>query len=115
MLSPPYLKPSCFELRLPSFNRGPQTLNGALRGLSRTLVPLGGAVADSYAHDPYGLSAQSTVMPGLYELPRLNASPASSDERYLLATELIRQRNRFADGMREVRDLTERALAAVDR
>lgn len=90
-----------------------QTLNGALKGLSRILVPLGGTVADRYAHDPYGLSAQSTVLPGLYELPRLNALPASSDERHLLATELVRQRNRFADGMREVRDLAERTLAAV--
>ena len=89
------------------------TLNAALKGLSRILVPLGGTVADRYSHDPYGLSAQATVLPGLYELPRLDALPASSDERYLLLTELVRQRNRFADGMQQTRDLANRTLASL--
>lgn len=90
-----------------------QTLNRALKRLSRVLVPLGGTAAGSYGHDPYGLSAQSTLLPGLYDLPRMKALPAGSEERYLLATELVRQRNRFADGMREVRDLAKRTVAAL--
>jgi len=88
-------------------------LNTTLKALSRILVPLGGTVAGSYGHDPYGLSAQSTLLPGLYELPRMNSLGAGSEERHLLATELIRQRNRFADGMREVRDLARRTVAVA--
>jgi hypothetical protein len=90
------------------------TLNGALKGLSRVLIPLGGTVAGRYGHDPYGLSAQATVLPGLYELSRLGSLPPTSDERYLLQTELRRQRNRFADGMQQARDLADRALATLD-
>ncbi len=88
-------------------------LNEALKGLSRILVPLGGTVADRYAHDPYGLSAQTTLLPGLYELGRLGNLPSGSDERYLLETELVRQRNRVADGLRAARELAERAAATV--
>ena len=90
------------------------TLNGALKGLSRVLIPLGGTVVGRYGHDPYGLSAQTTVLPGLYELSRLGSLPPASDERHLLGTELRRQRNRFADGMQQARDLADRALAALD-
>jgi len=88
-------------------------LNTALKRLSRILVPLGGTVADRYSHDPYGLSAQATILPGLFELPHLTMLPPTSDERHLLWTELIRQRNRLADGMRETRELAERTVAAV--
>lgn len=90
-----------------------ETLNFVLKGLSRILIPLGGTVADRYAHDPYGLSAQATVLPGLYDLPRLSALPPTSDERYLLQTELIRQRNRLADGMLQARDLANGTVVAV--
>jgi hypothetical protein len=88
-------------------------LNAVLKGLSRILIPLGGTTVDRYSHDPYGLSAQATVLPGLYDLPRLSTLPAGSDERFLLVTELFRQRNRVADTLREARDLAERAVAAV--
>jgi len=90
-----------------------QILNSTLKALSRVLVPLGGTAAGTYGHDPYGLSSQSTLLPGLYELPRMKAQPVGSEERNLLETELIRQRNRFADGMREVRDMAKRTAAAV--
>jgi hypothetical protein len=90
-----------------------QTLNGALKQLSRILIPLGGTTVDRYSHDPYGLSAQATVLPGLYDLPRLNTLPSGSEERHLLATELIRQRNRLADAMRETRDLASQVIATV--
>jgi hypothetical protein len=89
------------------------TLNDALKGLSRILVPLGGTVADRYAHDPYGLSAQTTLLPGLYDLTRLADLLPGSDERYLLETELIRQRNRLADGLSAARDLANGAARAV--
>jgi len=89
-------------------------LNAALKGLSRILIPLGGTTVDRYSHDPYGLSAQATVLPGLYDLPRLGSLPPTSDERYLLMTELTRQRNRLADAMRETRDLAARTVDAID-
>jgi hypothetical protein len=88
-------------------------INEALKSLSRILVPLGGTVADRYAHDPYGLSAQTTLLPGLYDLTRLASLPPGSDERYLLETELIRQRNRLADGLRAARVLATGAARAV--
>ncbi len=89
------------------------TLNAALKGLSRVLIPLGGTVVGRYGHDPYGLSAQATVLPGLYDLPRVSTLPPTSDERYLLLTELVRQRNRLADGMQQARDLADRTLASL--
>jgi len=90
-----------------------QTLNTALKGLSRLVAPLGGTVVGRYGHDPYGLAAQTSVLPGLYDLPRLNSLPASADERYLLSTELIRQRNRLADGLRSIREVAVRTVGLV--
>ena len=92
-----------------------QTVNGTLKGLSRILVPLGGTVVGTYGHDPYGLSAQSTLLPGLYDLPRMNALPAQAEEREMLFRELIRQRNRLADSMRDARDLANRTVAAIGK
>ena len=69
--------------------------------------------AGTYGQDPYGLSAQSTLLPGLYDLPRMNSLPAQAEERELLFRELIRQRNRLADSLREVRDLANRTAAAI--
>ena len=89
------------------------TLNASLKGLSRILIPLGGTTVDRYSHDPYGLSAQATVLPGLYDLPRLSQLPAASEEGFLLRTELTRQRNRLADALREARDLAERTVAQI--
>jgi len=92
-----------------------QTVNGTLKGLSRILVPLSGTVAGTYGHDPYGLSAQSTLLPGLYELPRMNSLPTHAEERELLFRELIRQRNRLADSMREARDLANRTVTTIGK
>jgi hypothetical protein len=92
-----------------------QTVNGTLKGLSRILVPLGGTVAGTYGQDPYGLSAQSTLLPGLYDLPRMNSLPPQAEEREMLFRELIRQRNRLADSMREARDLANRTVAAIGK
>jgi hypothetical protein len=92
-----------------------QTINGTLKGLSRILVPLGGTVAGTYGQDPYGLSAQSTLLPGLYDLTRMNSLPAQAEEREMLFRELIRQRNRLADSMREARDLANRTVAAIGK
>jgi len=92
-----------------------QTINGTLKGLSRILVPLGGTVAGTYGQDPYGLSAQSTLLPGLYDLNRMNSLPAQAEEREMLFRELIRQRNRVADSMREARDLAKRTAATIGK
>jgi hypothetical protein len=92
-----------------------QTINRTLKGLSRILVPLGGTVAGTYGQDPYGLSAQSTLLPGLYDLTRMNSLPDQAEEREMLFRELIRQRNRLADSMRETRDLANRTVAAIGK
>ena len=88
-------------------------LNAGLKGLSRILVPLGGTVVGRYGHDPYGLSAQATLLPGLYELTRLGHLRPGSEEHHLVWTEVIRQRNRVADGLRAARDLADRTTAAI--
>ena len=90
-----------------------QTVNNTLKGLSRILVPLGGTVVGTYGHDAYGLAAQSTLLPGLYDLPRMNSLPAQAEEREMLFRELIRQRNRLADSMREARDLANRTAVTI--
>ena len=92
-----------------------EAVNGTLKGLSRILVPIGGTVAGTYGQDPYGLSAQSTLLPGLYDLARMNSLPAQAEEREMLFRELIRQRNRLADSMREARDLANRTAAKVGK
>ncbi|HSR13552.1 MAG TPA: M28 family peptidase [Thermodesulfobacteriota bacterium] len=91
------------------------TVNSTLKALSRILVPLGGTVVGTYGHDPYGLAAQSTLLPGLYDLPRMNALPAQAEERELLFRELIRQRNRLADSMRDARDLASQTAARIGK
>jgi hypothetical protein len=88
-------------------------VNGALKGLSRIFVPLAGTAVGRYGHDPYGLAAQASVLPGLHDLLRLSALAPTSDEHHLLWTELIRQRNRVADELRAARDLANRAVAAA--
>ena len=92
-----------------------QAINGTQKGLSRILVPIGGTVVGTYGQDPYGLSAQSTLLPGLYDLARMNSLPPQAEERELLFRELLRQRNRLADSMQETRDLARRTAATIGK
>jgi len=92
-----------------------EILNACLKRLSRALVPLASTAKGSYGHDPYGYTPQGTMIPSLYDVPRLAALPADGEARWMLETQLIRNRNRIADGLDDCRTLiddTLRLLAA---
>lgn len=73
------------------------TINQCFKGLSRALVPLASTRIGTYGHDPYGITAQTTVLPLLYELPELSGDALAEPERTMLGIELLRGRNRVTD------------------
>lgn len=73
-------------------------LNGAMKRLSRVLVPLQSTSIGTYGHDPYGFTPQTTMIPCLYDVPELTALP-DGEARWMLETKLVRARNRVADAM----------------
>ncbi len=75
-----------------------QVLNGCIKRLGRLLIPLESTAIGTYGHDPYGLTAQTTMIPCLHEVPRLEKLP-EAEERWMLETKLVRQRNRVADAL----------------
>jgi peptidase M28-like protein len=73
-----------------------EVLNSCMKRLSRALVPLASTSRGAYGHDPYGYTPQGTMIPSLYEVPRF-AKLAEGEERWMLETQLVRDRNRIAD------------------
>jgi hypothetical protein len=66
--------------------------------LSRTLTNVTSSIAGRWAQDTYGLSDLTTYLPGLRaaeDLPRL----AGGDAYHLVATRLLRERNRVQDAL----------------
>lgn len=88
-------------------------LNRCLKKLSRLLVPLQSTACGVYEQDPYGFTPQTTVIPCLYDVPRLASLPAG-EERWMLETELRRNRNRVADGLRDARDVVRDTLRDLE-
>ena len=87
-------------------------LNDCMKRLGRLLIPLESTSVGSYGHDPYGLTPQTTMIPCLYDVPRLATLP-DAQERWMLETKLVRQRNRIADALGDARRLIEETLAKV--
>ena len=88
-------------------------VNRAFKRLSRLLVPLQSTAKGTYGHDPYGYTPQTTMIPALYDLPRLDGL-GDGEERWMLETQLIRDRNKVADTLSDairVIDDTARILA----
>jgi len=73
-----------------------------MKRLSRALVPLASTAVGAYGHDPYGLTAQATMIPSLYDVPRY-AALAEGEARWMLETQLVRARNRIADVLEDCR------------
>ena len=46
-------------------------INACLKRLGRLLIPIASTAKGTYGQDPYSLTAQSTVLPSLFELPLL--------------------------------------------
>jgi hypothetical protein len=80
-----------------------------MKRLGRLLIPLESTAIGTYGHDPYGLTSQTTMIPCLYDVPRLERLP-QAEERWMLETKLVRQRNRVADALGDACALIEQTL-----
>lgn len=87
-------------------------LNGAMKRLSRLLVPLQSTAIGTYGHDPYGYTPQTTMIPALYEVPELATLP-DGEARWMLETKLVRARNRVADAMADASSIVDDALVRL--
>jgi Peptidase family M28 len=84
-------------------------LNACMKRLSRALVPLASTTKGTYGHDPYGYTPQGSMIPTLYDVPRY-AKLGDGEERWMLETQLVRDRNRIADALVDCRRLIEGTL-----
>ena len=87
-------------------------LNGCMKRLSRTLVPLASTAKGAYGHDPYGYTPQGTMIPSLYDVPKY-AKSADGEARWMLETQLVRDRNRVADALDDCRRLIDDTLRQI--
>jgi hypothetical protein len=85
------------------------SLNACMKRLSRALVPLASTSRGAYGHDPYGYTPQGSMIPTLYDVPRY-AKLGDGEERWMLETQLVRDRNRIADGLSDCSALIEATL-----
>jgi hypothetical protein len=85
-------------------------INTCLKRLSRALVPLASTAQGTYGHDVYGYTPQGTMIPSLYDAPRLAKLAPDSEDRWMLEVQLIRDRNRVADALGDCRVLVEETL-----
>lgn len=83
-----------------------RVLNRTMKRLSRMLVPLQSTAKGTYGHDPYGYTPQTTMIPCLYDIPRLKTLK-DGEERWMLETKLVRERNRVTDTLSD-------AIAVID-
>jgi len=88
--------------------------NRTIKRISHHLVPLQSTYKGSYGQDPYGYTPQTTMIPCLYDVPRL-ANGEEGEERWMLETKLVRDRNRVADTLGDVIELMEDLLTQVER
>ena len=87
-------------------------LNGAIKRLSRILVPLQSTAIGTYGHDPYGYTPQTTMIPCLYDLGELSGL-SEGEQRWMLETKLVRARNRVADALQDSTAIIHDALAQL--
>ena len=88
-------------------------LNTCIKRLSRVLLPIASTVKGTYGHDTFSFTPQSTVIPCLFDVPKLARMPSSGPERWQLETQLVRDRNRVSDALVDARLLVEDALARL--
>lgn len=90
-------------------------VNQCFKDLSRALVPLASTRIGTYGHDPYGITAQTTVLPLLFELPALAGDGLKEPGRTMLETDLLRARNRVTDTLAHAVLLVRTALQTLNR
>lgn len=76
------------------------SLNRAIKRISRLVVPLMSSYVGKYGHDPYSFTPQQTLIPALYDVDRV-ATVGGNEERWMLETKVVRDRNRVADTLRD--------------
>jgi hypothetical protein len=81
-----------------------------MKRISRLTVPLMSSAIGKYGHDPYGYTPQGTMIPALYDLAHL-ATLGEGEERWMLETRVVRDRNRVSDALSEAIAIIEDALA----
>jgi hypothetical protein len=89
-----------------------EALNACMKRLSRALVPLASTAKGTYGHDPYGYTPQGSMIPSLFDVPRY-AKLADGEARWMLETQLVRDRNRIADVLDDCRTLIDDTLAKL--
>lgn len=89
-----------------------ECLNGCMKRLSRTLVPLASTSKGAYGHDPYGYTPQGTMIPSLFDVPKY-AKSADGEERWMLETQLVRDRNRVADALSDCSRMIDTTLRQI--
>jgi len=87
-------------------------LNDCMKRLSRTLIPLASTAKGAYGHDPYGYTPQGSMIPSLYDMPQLAKLP-EGEARWMLETQLVRERNRVADALEDCRRLIDETLTKL--
>lgn len=87
-------------------------LNRAMKRISRLLVPLMSSAIGKYGHDPYGYTPQTTMIPGLYDVARLPKLD-NGEERWMLETKAVRDRNRVSDTLSDAIAIIDDALAQL--
>ncbi len=79
-------------------------LNAGMRGLSHIVNPALFTIAGPYEFDP---ALQLPVLPALAPIAELAALDPASDDHRFLRTQLLRQRNRIEDALRQAATLAE--------
>jgi hypothetical protein len=90
-----------------------ERLNRCMQRISHFLVPMQSTYKGTYGQDSYGFTAQTTMIPCLYEAQEL-ADLKDGPERWMLETHLVRARNRVADALDDATTLIEETLARLD-
>lgn len=73
-------------------------LNDCMKQISRIIVPLQSTAIGKYGHDTYGYTPQTTMIPVLYDIQKLQDLPDGED-LWMLQTKLVRERNKVIDGL----------------
>ena len=87
-------------------------LNTCIKRLSRLLLPIVSTAKGTYGHDTFSYTPQSTLIPCLYDIPKLSRSE-EGPERWQLETQLVRERNRVSDALVDARTLIDSTLARI--
>ena len=87
-------------------------LNRAMKRLSRLVVPLMSSAIGKYGHDPYGFTPQTTMIPALYDLAALSRL-GDGEQRWMLETKAVRDRNRVADTLADASAIIEDSLSRL--